>query len=173
DKHLCSADFFAVDSFPQVTFRSDRIERAGEGYVATGPFTLHGVSKELHIPFTMTEPLTFPGWDRFKMGCEGRTEIDRLEFGIGTKQRFIENEPNGAPWASRTVPVEFDIAWDRLKISTRAMLATIVSERGVDAAVERYRGLKSDAQASEYNLGEREINLLGYDLLGKGKIADA
>src|SRR5262249_20918013 len=44
DKHLCSADFFAVDSFPQVTFHSDRIERAGEGYVATGPFTLHGVS---------------------------------------------------------------------------------------------------------------------------------
>ena len=173
DKHLRSGDFFAADSFPQVTFRSKKIERSGDGFVATGDFSLHGVTKELRIPFTMTEPLTFPGWDRFKVGCTGRVEIDRLEFGIGTKQRFVEMAPNGARWASQTVPVEFQVTWNRLKISTRRLLNATIAEKGMDAALKQYRTLLASPQAGEYNFSEREINLLGYDVLGQGKPKDA
>ena len=40
DTHLRSADFFDVEKFPEMTFKSKRIEKRGAGYVAVGDLTV-------------------------------------------------------------------------------------------------------------------------------------
>jgi len=46
DAHLQTADFFDVANYPTATFKSTRVERAGEhGLKVTGDLTLHGVTR--------------------------------------------------------------------------------------------------------------------------------
>src|SRR5262245_32601439 len=47
DEHLRTDDFFDVDHFPTITFQSTRLTRSGETWVASGPLTMHGVTKEI------------------------------------------------------------------------------------------------------------------------------
>ena len=63
DTHLRSANFFDVARYPTITFKSTRVERKGDGYLATGLLTMKGVSKELALPFTVTGPV-LPLFDR-------------------------------------------------------------------------------------------------------------
>jgi len=50
DKHLRSADFFDVEKYPELTFRSKKISKRGDGYDVTGDLTIHGVTKEVTLP---------------------------------------------------------------------------------------------------------------------------
>ena len=48
DKHIRTADFFDVENHPTITFRSKRVEKAGEGRLrVVGDLTLRGVTKEV------------------------------------------------------------------------------------------------------------------------------
>ena len=83
DKHLRSADFFDVEKFPEMTLKSKRIEKRGDGFVAVGDMSLHGVTKEITMPFTFTKPFKDPllaGEKR--MLVEASLKIDRRDFGI-------------------------------------------------------------------------------------------
>jgi polyisoprenoid-binding protein YceI len=82
DKHLRTADFFEVEKYPEMTFKSTRVERKGKnGYVLHGDFTLKGVTKQVAIPFTVTGAIKDPrGNTRF--GVDARTKIDRRDYGI-------------------------------------------------------------------------------------------
>lgn len=49
--HLRSEDFFDVEKYPEMTFKSSKIEKTGEStYDVTGDFTMHGVTKTITIP---------------------------------------------------------------------------------------------------------------------------
>ena len=61
DKHLRSEDFFFVEKFPEITFKSTKIEKVSETeYKATGAFTMRGVTKVLTLPVTF---LGERGWE--------------------------------------------------------------------------------------------------------------
>lgn len=76
--HLKDADFFEVNEYPTITFSSTKVEaKAGaEGeYTITGDLTLHGTTKELSFPATVTmadEKLTLKSDFKF----------DRTQHGI-------------------------------------------------------------------------------------------
>ena len=72
DNHLRTEDFFYVSKFPAICFVSDAIVKDNSGYKAKGKLTLHGVTKEVEIPFTFSNK-TF----------EGNFEINRLDYGVG------------------------------------------------------------------------------------------
>src|SRR5215510_13659733 len=40
DRHLRTADFFDVEKFPEITFKSERIEKKGKQFIAHGPLTM-------------------------------------------------------------------------------------------------------------------------------------
>ena len=61
DKHLRSADFFDVEKFPELTFRSKRISKRGDGYDVTGDLTIHGVTKEVTLPVAHMGKCRIPG----------------------------------------------------------------------------------------------------------------
>jgi polyisoprenoid-binding protein YceI len=82
DQHLRTADFFDAAKFPEMSFKSARVERKGkDGFLLHGDFTLKGVTKQIAIPFTMTGSIKDPrGGTRF--GIEAHTKIDRREYGF-------------------------------------------------------------------------------------------
>ena len=80
--HLRTADFFDAAKYPEMTFKSTRVERkAQDQYVLHGDFTLKGVTKQISFPFTMTGAIKdAQGNTRF--GVAAQTKIDRRDYGI-------------------------------------------------------------------------------------------
>lgn len=82
DGHLRSPDFFAVDSFPQLSFKSTAVEKAGENtYHVTGDFTMRGVTKAITVP---VEVLGFAPGPRGGTvgGFETSFKINRKDYGV-------------------------------------------------------------------------------------------
>lgn len=82
DKHLKSADFFDAEKYPEITFKSTRVEKRGSGYVAHGPLTMRGVTKEVELPFTVTGVINDP-WGNTRLGAEVEpVKVNRQDFGV-------------------------------------------------------------------------------------------
>jgi polyisoprenoid-binding protein YceI len=82
DKHLRSADFFDVEKYPEITFVSDRITKAGDNsYSVTGKLTMHGVTKEVTLPVKYLGEMADP-WGNVKAGFQIVTTLDRTDYGI-------------------------------------------------------------------------------------------
>ena len=81
DDHLRSPDFFDVEKFPTVTFKSKSVTKSGEGFVMTGDLTIHGVTKETAIPCTISGPVQSPS-GAMVIGITGETKINRQDFGL-------------------------------------------------------------------------------------------
>jgi len=88
DKHLRTADFFDVEKYPEMTFKSTRVERKGKnGYVLHGDLTLKGVTKPVAFPFTITGAVKDP-WGNTRFGIEAHTKINRRDFGVNYGNAF-------------------------------------------------------------------------------------
>ncbi len=82
DTHLRSADFFAADQFPTLTFESTGITAAGDGnYEVAGTLTIRGVSKPVVLPVTHLGSAKDP-WGNEKLAFEAETTINRKDFGL-------------------------------------------------------------------------------------------
>ena len=81
DKHLRSADFFDVEKFPVITFKSTKVTPRGKDlYDVTGDLTLHGVTKTMTVPVRHTGFLNLGKQE--KAGFEITIPINRKAFGI-------------------------------------------------------------------------------------------
>jgi polyisoprenoid-binding protein YceI len=81
DGHLRSPDFFAADSFPQITFESTRIEKvSGNKYRMTGNLTMRGVTKPVTLEGELAGTRQTPqGW----LAAVNLTgTVKRKEFGL-------------------------------------------------------------------------------------------
>jgi polyisoprenoid-binding protein YceI len=81
DTHLRSADFLDVANHPQLTFRSKRIEKAGQGYRVVGDLALHGVTKEVVLDAEFAGTGKDP-WGNERAGFSAKASLDRREFGL-------------------------------------------------------------------------------------------
>lgn len=82
DAHLKSADFFDVEKYPKITFKSKSVEQAGEGLKVVGDLTIHGVTKQVTLNMeTPTEEMKDP-WGNLRIGVSGTTKIKRKDFGL-------------------------------------------------------------------------------------------
>ena len=77
DAHLKSADFFDAEQFSEITFESRSVEQRGEDYIASGPFTMHGITKIIEIPFQVTKI------DGNTIGFSSETKVNRMDFEVG------------------------------------------------------------------------------------------
>jgi polyisoprenoid-binding protein YceI len=88
DKHLRSADFFDVEKFPEITFKSKSIKPTGKDtYNVTGTLTMHGVSKEVTLPVTYLGQASMKGT---RAGFATATTLDRKDYGVSWN-RALDN----------------------------------------------------------------------------------
>jgi len=81
DKHLMSPDFFDAEKYPDITFKSSKIEKKGDALVMTGMMTMHGISKEIAVPFNINGTIKDP-MGKFRMGSEASFIINRQDYGV-------------------------------------------------------------------------------------------
>ncbi|HEV3048685.1 MAG TPA: YceI family protein [Longimicrobium sp.] len=86
DAHLRSADFFEVEKYPNITFKSTRIEALGGGrYNVYGDLTIRDVTREVVLE-TTDEGRGGDPWGGQRAGFSATTRIDRREFGLTWNQ---------------------------------------------------------------------------------------
>jgi polyisoprenoid-binding protein YceI len=86
DAHLRSADFFDVERFPHITFRSTRTEDVnGSAFTLVGDLTIRGVSREVALEVTSEGRAKDP-WGGERAGFTAQTRIKRSEYGLTWNQ---------------------------------------------------------------------------------------
>lgn len=85
DQHLRSSDFFDVENWPTLTFRSRNVERKGDGFQVTGELTIRGVTREVVLDVTDQGRGRNP-YGQTIAAFAARTTIDRREFGLTWNQ---------------------------------------------------------------------------------------
>ena len=83
DAHLKEADFFDVEKFPSLTFKSTSIRSTGDrDYEVTGDLTIRGVSKSVILSVNdVSEPSKDP-WGNQRIGLSASTKVNRKDFGL-------------------------------------------------------------------------------------------
>lgn len=87
DAHLRNPDFFEVEKYPDITFESTRIEKKGKDFVAHGTFSMHGVSKEIAIPFKANGHFVSEENKQKILGFTGTVDLNRRDYGINYQNR--------------------------------------------------------------------------------------
>jgi len=105
DTHLRSADFFEVEKFKEITFKSTKVDSSGKTLMVTGDFTMKGVTKSITFPVNVAGFL--PGNERGgpTMGSTAKTVINRRDYGINYGSKL----PNGALALSDDVEIDLQI----------------------------------------------------------------
>ena len=105
DKHLRSADFFDAEKIPALVFQSTRIEGKNGHYVMHGTFTMHGVSKEVALPFAVTGR-KFSEGKKGKLvnaGFSLRATLNRRDYGMVWEHNAV------ADFVGDEIEVEIDV----------------------------------------------------------------
>ncbi|HWJ79463.1 MAG TPA: YceI family protein [Niallia sp.] len=81
DNHLKSADFFDIEKYPSIDFKSTNITNDGEDFKVTGDLTIKDVTK------SVTFDVEFGGkgknpWGVEVYGFEAEAKINREDFGL-------------------------------------------------------------------------------------------
>ncbi|HKY06141.1 MAG TPA: YceI family protein [Blastocatellia bacterium] len=89
DAHLRNPDFFDVEKYPEITFKSTRIEKKGKQMIAHGTFTMHGVSKEISFPFTIHTPPKDVTTPKPYVGFSARLSLNRQDYGVAYRNKNL------------------------------------------------------------------------------------
>ena len=83
DKHLRTADFFDVEKFPTLTFKSVAVKEVAKGKLeVTGDFTLHGVTKRITVPVTNLGASIHPRSQKVNAAFQTAFTIQRKDYGM-------------------------------------------------------------------------------------------
>ena len=103
DKHLKNADFFEVEKYPEMTFKSTKVEKKGKNWMVTGDLMMKGVTKQIMFPITVAG---FVKTERgTKVGATAETTINRRDFGVNYDSKL----PGGTSAVSDEIKVILNI----------------------------------------------------------------
>lgn len=85
DQHLRSADFLDVEKYPEIKFRSTRIEGEKDSFKLTGDLTIRDVTKPITLDVEF-EGSTRDPWGGERAGFSAKGKIDRRDFGLTWNQ---------------------------------------------------------------------------------------
>lgn len=119
DGHLRNPDFFDVEKYPEITFKSDKVVAKGkEDFDVHGQLTMHGVTKPVVLPVKLLG--VGKGRKGELVGLEIKTTLNRKDYGIVWNRVLdtgglslgedvavniaLEAEETGAPAAAQEAP---------------------------------------------------------------------
>jgi polyisoprenoid-binding protein YceI len=107
DAHLRSADFFDVEKFPTLTFKSTKVEPVSPGRLRmTGDLTIHGVTRSVVFDVEGPTQAIKDNRGNQRVGASATATINRKEFGL-TWNAAIET---GGVVVSDEVKILLDVA---------------------------------------------------------------
>jgi polyisoprenoid-binding protein YceI len=117
DNDLRSPNFFDVAKYPTITFKSTKVEKAGEGMLkVTGDLTMHGVTKPVVLDVEgPTAPIKDPGGHQ-RRGISASTSVSRKDFGLSWN-KMVEAGP---------------VVGDQVKIEIEAELVAAGDKQGTN-----------------------------------------
>jgi polyisoprenoid-binding protein YceI len=104
DADLRSAKFLDAATYPEITFTSSRVEKRDGGYVLVGNLGLHGVTKEVSIPFAYNGSVKNHEGETV-LGFKGVLTINRQDWGVNYNKML----DNGGLIAGNEVTIELDV----------------------------------------------------------------
>src|SRR5215470_7240260 len=81
DAKLRTPAFFDAQKYPEIRFESRRVRKAAKGWEAEGPLSLHGVTKDIKLPFTIQGRFEGPQADEH-IGIHATFTFDRRDYGM-------------------------------------------------------------------------------------------
>ncbi|MCA1590924.1 MAG: YceI family protein [Acidobacteria bacterium] len=116
DKHLRTSDFFDVEKYPDLTFKSTKIEKKGKNLLITGDLTIRGVTKSVSFPFEIAGWLPPDERSGGKMGVTAETTVNRRDFGVN----YGSTLPSGIAQLADNVTVVLQIEAGKAKETPKA-----------------------------------------------------
>ncbi len=101
--HLQKPEFFDAEKYPDMTFKSTKIEKKGKQWMMTGNLTIRDVTKSVTFPFDIVGFIV--GERGTRMGITGETMINRRDFGVNYDSKL----PNGTASVSDEIKVTLQI----------------------------------------------------------------
>ena len=93
DNDLRSPNFFDVQKYPTITFKSKKIEPAGPGKLKiAGDLTIHGVTKEAVLDVDGPSSTIKDPWGNPRRGASASTKVIRQDFGINGAPGVVGDE---------------------------------------------------------------------------------
>lgn len=84
DEHLRGSDLFDIAKFPDITFRSTKVEAAGENRLrVAGDLTVRGVTRPTVLDVTLNKMGEHPMTKLQTIGFDATATLKRSEFGLG------------------------------------------------------------------------------------------
>lgn len=104
DDHLRSADFFEVETYPDMTFTTTGVQPTGQNsFQLIGDLTIKGTTKEVTFDVVAAGPIPVENGER--VGFHATTTIDRRDFGITWGSEL----PGGIPAVGHLVELVLDV----------------------------------------------------------------
>ncbi|HWL41731.1 MAG TPA: YceI family protein [Ilumatobacter sp.] len=104
DGHLRTNDFFDVENYPTLSFRSTSIIADGDDYQLHGELTIKGITKPVEFDLEF-EGLGADPWGGTRAGFEAKAVVDRTDFGV----EFNAALETGGVLLGDKVTIELDI----------------------------------------------------------------
>ena len=81
-------NYFEVEKYPEMTFKSTKVEKRGEQWVASGPLQIKDVTKNVEIPFDLTVADMPRGGKA--LGASGTFKVNRNDYHVA-KGSVVDN----------------------------------------------------------------------------------
>jgi len=92
DDHLRSSEFFDVEKYPTLSFKSTRIDAENGSHVhVTGDLQMHGRTGRITVPALLSGPVKDPFGDGLSMGFTASIVINREDYDITWNQPMADN----------------------------------------------------------------------------------
>jgi polyisoprenoid-binding protein YceI len=104
DNDLRGPNFLDVAKYPELIFTSHRIEKRGDDFLLIGDLSMHGVTREVSIPFKYNGKIKDLAGNT-RIAVEGGLTIDRRDWGI-TYSKVLDN---GGLVAGNEVKIGLDV----------------------------------------------------------------
>ncbi len=106
DEHLKSKDFFEVEKYPTITFKSTKIKASGKGkFAMTGELTMHGVTKPVTLEVEGPSQQIDDKHGNYKVGFSASGTVNRKDFGVSYNSVI----DGGGLMLGEEVPITLDI----------------------------------------------------------------
>ncbi len=93
DDHLRNPDFFEVETYPTITFKSTSTQKTGEKtFKVTGDLTMHGVTKPVTFDGKLIGIITDQRSNKLKAGLKLTGSVNRIAFNVGKEGATLGNE---------------------------------------------------------------------------------